>query len=136
MTDEELNRACAEVMGWREAECEHVRGEGYYYNAPSYPAFSVGVLGVAKHTNNCDYRPWKPATDANQALEVAEFVRVNLDARYFSASPSDVYNTFIVNWEFNDGEAQVEGPAKYDESFSRALVVASLMAWKAVKGGG
>ena len=72
MTDQELNRISADVMGWPTASFR-----GANYHADSYPAYMTFMApdGIYVVRSPALRERWPPATDANQALELAEHVR-------------------------------------------------------------
>ena len=130
MTDQELNRISAEVMGFPVLHTYQDVGEFSIAPTTGHVADILGTVRIRdKHFNT-----WTPTTDANQALELAEHVWRKVGGYYDSFSPYSIENStdeeglkFKFTWyAHNIADERIVSAS--DKVFARALTITSLLA--------
>ena len=125
LADNELNVQAAKAMGYIDSDTPEWKGE--------LPFYERGQRDIRVSLTGNDIVRWQPATDANQAIELAEHVRTKLPGNWLwqVIGPVPRANTYDAGFL----EAVAYPVLHSDISFARALTIAALMALEAMEDG-
>jgi len=120
LTNAEIDRKCAELMGW------HANDEGYYLDATDCATI------WAENGWDDDFGYWHPSTDLNQAWQVVE---EKLHGRGITIDICDDTDTETKDYQANIyfggfGGEDIASKLIRDTSLSRAICLAVLQAWE------